>query len=182
MKESKINNETPEKIISAAIYTLCSCGPRSGLEGITKIPQPGIRFPGWVTFPTLCACKAELELDTSDSLCLHRMFACHTQPSSGWDSRHPNSFVPKRDDSQELLCRKCLRAPSRWQSWTPTRILGAFPLRGRGNNAGNFSPGKRGGLGWAKERWGLFITLCAPNSQRYCRVGESSFSCLNLAK
>lgn len=136
MKKSKINNETPEKIISTAIYTLCSCGPCSGLEGITKNPQPSIRFPGWVTFPTLCACRAELELDTSDLLCLHRMFACHTQPSLSWDSRHPNSFMPKRGDSQGLVCRKCLRALSCWQSCRPIHILRAFSFQR-----------------WRKQRW-----------------------------
>lgn len=36
MKESKINNEIPEKITSAAIYSLGSCSFWSRLEGVTK--------------------------------------------------------------------------------------------------------------------------------------------------
>lgn len=97
MKESKINNKTPEEIISAAIYSLCSCGPCSGLEGLTRTHQPSTRFSEQVTFPmqTSRACEAELLLDTSGLLCLHRVFACHTPPSSSWDMQAPKLHSAK---------------------------------------------------------------------------------------
>jgi len=38
---------------------------------------------------TSCACKVNLMLDTSDLLCLHRMFACHIHHKSNWDIQTP---------------------------------------------------------------------------------------------
>lgn len=97
MKESKINNKTPVKIISAAIYSVSSRGPCSGLEGMAKIHQPSVRFSEQVTFPTQQVVHAKQSWCWTHQIycvyteCLH---VTHTPARAGTCS-HPNSFLPK---------------------------------------------------------------------------------------
>lgn len=188
MKESKINNETPEKIISAAIYSLSSCGFWSRLEGITKTQQqPSIRFPERAPIPTLGA-WGQSWCGTHHDSCVHTE-CLHVSQSPAWagTGRNPTSFMPKRWWQLGICVQKRLRAVPCWQRWKAMHILRDFLAETEemlgSSHLAHVECQDEPEVSCGPKLWLLLLPV-APwfvyptlwsNSQRYCRVGESSF-------